>query len=693
MGKSSGLPIRLVHAHDELKDLLCKTCAHTGYRPGHAPELMLERLSRCGEMGRYHLSKACLPSDRIVQELEQFDGTLPGQDELSTRQLVIYKLYLGLLSGPSHSFEYALDDSQRQYACETCHKPLDFGKSLVGVASSTGQQRYFCRIECTPAELQRPRGTSDAATPALQPVLRAPAVTRSKPPLSEARRAIAEPALLDLLMPAISLARVHLEQISQTKLEWLREAGDARLLLDRDLSGLIAKAASSSSDSLSAPEELSSDSDDFSSDPDDVPAVSPRHLRTRSRFDPSTSTSEGEGATDQDTPKLSRLSKKQRQALAKAARIQQATELTPGQTKSVPTTSSSRSVRFESTSLLEPSLLGKSLTRSGAATVLTEVEKARSVSRKLSTLFPDEDMSELYGASSGDALLSASPGSLARDYTWADAKRSSGMHGFFAADPAPAELFSTTLAPRRSAVKGGPVFIFVDHSNILYSWLEWLKNTKTYPHPWPKMKRPRIDYTTLFAILERGRNIAKRMLVASSPLHQSLEPVVQAQYDVAVLQRVPQQISSSMVNQLWSSSHSKVPGVHRGTGGFVTDSGEDSDYYGERSSVRKTQKEQAVDEVLNLSILETLLDFEVATDEMPTIVLASGDGASSEFTSGGFHKTAERALQRGYNVEIVSFSAGMSSSWKRSAKLHDARSSARLTIVTLDQFGRELLQD
>lgn len=85
--------------------------------------------------------------------------------------------------------------------------------------------------------------------------------------------------------------------------------------------------------------------------------------------------------------------------------------------------------------------------------------------------------------------------------------------------------------------------IFIDNSNVLYAFLDWLrarpeakvvsvvstakdgrsKATKTVTLGGRKVK---MDYPALFALLERGRRVEKRILVASSALSQSLEPAI-----------------------------------------------------------------------------------------------------------------------------------------------------------------------
>jgi hypothetical protein len=94
--------------------------------------------------------------------------------------------------------------------------------------------------------------------------------------------------------------------------------------------------------------------------------------------------------------------------------------------------------------------------------------------------------------------------------------------------------------------------------------------------------------------------------------------------------------------------------------------------------------EQGVDEILHLKILESLVD----TDEPATIVLATGDAAEAEY-SGGFMKMVERALQRGWNVELVSFSQVTSFAYRR--KEFRAKWGKQFRFIALDEFSEELL--
>lgn len=96
------------------------------------------------------------------------------------------------------------------------------------------------------------------------------------------------------------------------------------------------------------------------------------------------------------------------------------------------------------------------------------------------------------------------------------------------------------------------------------------------------------------------------------------------------------------------------------------------------------KKEQAVDEVLNFKMCESLIDY----DEPGTLVLASGDGAVGEF-SAGFFVTVERALKKGWNVELVTFSPNVSRSYVNKGFRQCWKD--QFSIIYLDQFAEELL--
>lgn len=121
------------------------------------------------------------------------------------------------------------------------------------------------------------------------------------------------------------------------------------------------------------------------------------------------------------------------------------------------------------------------------------------------------------------------------------------LHGYW---PGPPKLSSgkgifpvPALSSMQSAAeeddKRGRVDIFVDNSNVLYSFLNWVRSrpealitvasssgggrVRTAKTVTVGGKKVKLDYKVLLGILERGRKVEKRVLVGSSPLWQSLE--------------------------------------------------------------------------------------------------------------------------------------------------------------------------
>ena len=78
----------------------------------------------------------------------------------------------------------------------------------------------------------------------------------------------------------------------------------------------------------------------------------------------------------------------------------------------------------------------------------------------------------------------------------------------------------------------------------------------------------------------------------------------------------------------------------------------------------------------------------VDTQKPSTIVLASGDAAEAEF-SGGFLKSVERALLKGWKVEIIAWRHGLSQEYRAERLLNKWK--GQLTVIELDDFCEEML--
>ncbi|CAI2180350.1 9393_t:CDS:2 [Funneliformis geosporum] len=212
-------------------------------------------------------------------------------------------------------------------------------------------------------------------------------------------------------------------------------------------------------------------------------------------------------------------------------------------------------------------------------------------------------------------------------------------------------------------ISDDPIHVFIDNSNILVGFLAYYKQqqyVKRTQNPkaaslGPRQK-PALEYDALFTILERGRNIARRVLVASSPLYQPLEQAAQTGYEVSVLKRVKR----SSLDDLSENDYQQPPQQY------------------------EMEKEQCVDELLHLKILESLLDHHAPA----TLVLASGDGKDAEYFQGGFHKCIIKALERGWKVEVISWQRQLSQNFLNKKFL--SKWQGLYHVVFLDWFAKEL---
>lgn len=267
------------------------------------------------------------------------------------------------------------------------------------------------------------------------------------------------------------------------------------------------------------------------------------------------------------------------------------------------------------------------------------------------------------------------------------------------------------------------VHVFVDHSNILVGLLQQplpvalrpLSPPSSPPGPlfaksaaelWGtpvskvrsssvqqaiSLSTPKLSHSALSLLLLRGRNAKTKAVVASSPLHQSmadLQHPSRGPWDVSVLRRV-------RVDDLYVGM--------TGSGGDGT-SGEDTEGGGGAPTATKTPtrgrrrpsvsrgngqrpkqfKEQAVDELLQLKILQTIL-----LHPPSTLVLATGDCAGSPLNPAGFRGCVEIALDRGWNVEVWGWKHGIGQGWRELERswAKKGRTSETMVVRELDAFG------
>lgn len=241
-------------------------------------------------------------------------------------------------------------------------------------------------------------------------------------------------------------------------------------------------------------------------------------------------------------------------------------------------------------------------------------------------------------------------------------------------------------APNDDTNKG--VHIFVDMSNIVIGFQDQLKRLRGI-NVSTRLAEPPFLFQGLALILERGRAVAKRVVAGSTsnphepltwPLY--LNEARNLGYEMNILHRV--------IKPLIQRHPGRGPKQFRNTSDFwassAINSSEDeleAQIQLEYSVGLRKKGEQAVDEILHLKMCESIID-----SEPSTMVLATGDGAAAEF-SAGFVAQAERALAKGWHIELVTWKGNISSAWQR---LFDAKKwQNQLRLIHLDWYAEELL--
>lgn len=237
----------------------------------------------------------------------------------------------------------------------------------------------------------------------------------------------------------------------------------------------------------------------------------------------------------------------------------------------------------------------------------------------------------------------------------------------------PEYILDRSMSARIDALRD-PVHVFVDLSNIIIGFYDSVKAARGIPSH-QKVRAPPFMFKALALLLERGRDVAKRVLAGSIVNTWDSWPgyMLEAQqcgYEMNILQRV-----------------AKTPKKRRGRGGkYDTTSGADSSDDTRGATKRPyplRHGEQGVDEILHLKIAQSILDYNPST-----MILATGDAAEAEY-SDGFKKNVERALERGWNVELIAWRKGISYSWREQS--FKQKWGDKFRIIELDLITEELL--
>ena len=190
-----------------------------------------------------------------------------------------------------------------------------------------------------------------------------------------------------------------------------------------------------------------------------------------------------------------------------------------------------------------------------------------------------------------------------------------------------------------------------------------------------RISRQPISFYNLSLILERGRPIAKRVVVGSDNFSSILE-AKSLGYETNILDRVHK------AKELTSKQLKYANGRPRSSSGNGQSSGSETNA---TTHAPERWVEQGVDEILHLKMLESIVD----TKSPSTIVLATGDAAEAEYSQ-GFFKMVERALEHGWRVELVSFTKNTSYAYRK--KEFRQKWGLKFTTVDLDEFVQEILE-
>lgn len=215
------------------------------------------------------------------------------------------------------------------------------------------------------------------------------------------------------------------------------------------------------------------------------------------------------------------------------------------------------------------------------------------------------------------------------------------------------------LEPAFSPLNTSPIgiHVFIDMSNISIGFHDCLKVARGIPIS-TRVRRIPMNFHNLSLVLERGRPAAKRIL-SGSDRTSVIEQAEACGYETNILDRVHK------VKTPTPKARKYMPNRHGGGYNSASNvsygetSGSETPGYTNSQPTYKWS-EQAVDEILHLKMSHSILD----ADKPSTIVLATGDAAEAEY-SDGFLRMVERALNKGWMVELVSFKLNTSSLYRR----------------------------
>lgn len=235
---------------------------------------------------------------------------------------------------------------------------------------------------------------------------------------------------------------------------------------------------------------------------------------------------------------------------------------------------------------------------------------------------------------------------------------------------------------RLSSDKMSPegIHVFVDASNILIGFKELMRRTPGYQGVYD------MSFDCLALLLERRRAVAKRVYAGSTRVNakmQSNEKFNELAGAVGYEQNIYEQVFKTKEltdRQKFFMDVDRV-GFARATQMRSGNGSSDSETGAIPTTPAPAPKwvEQGVDESLHLKMCQSIIDCDVPS----TMILATGDGNEAEY-SDGFLAHVERALKKGWKVELVSWKQQTSSGYKK--KSFRAKWGENFKIIELDEY-------
>lgn len=232
-------------------------------------------------------------------------------------------------------------------------------------------------------------------------------------------------------------------------------------------------------------------------------------------------------------------------------------------------------------------------------------------------------------------------------------------------------------------VRAEGIHVFVDASNIMIGFKDILRNNGVQPYD--------MSFDSLALLMERRRPTAKRALVGS---HREAHPLPATQRLIGLAKDVGYQcdVQEQVFIAREESSKKKFFNDVNRIGwqkAIQKRSGSGSDSETGAAAAPKTPSapkwvEQGVDELLHLKMCQSMLD----TDLPSTMVLATGDGAEAEM-SDGFLAHVERALRKGWKVELITWKQQMNGGYRRRA--FRQKWGEQFTVIELDDYLEDLI--